>query len=134
VTEPNRLRDEAALNAYRTGSASIAAVAARPRSIGSRLVFIAGVALAIIGIPFFFGPELFHQEVGLGLICLGAGIAVLVIARVMIRNAVAAARHSKLAVAGSAIFELPHLLVLVVVGCGLIGFAALMFAAAFGII
>jgi len=88
MPEPNRLRDAAPPNTYRAGIAHRAASrgqAVRQRSTSvsppkqrskSRRVFIGGLLVAFIGVPLFFGPGLHFAEAGIGLICLGLGVAV----------------------------------------------------------
>jgi hypothetical protein len=156
---PNRLRDEAVPNTFRTGSAAgrtggapsrtrgasdrarppntlptaPARRAARARWPGSRKVLVGGVVLAILGIPFFFAPGLPAQEAGIGLICLGAGIAITIVSRAMARDAVATARRSRLAAAG-VLVAAPHMIVFGAAGLGLIAFGLGILAIALGVI
>jgi hypothetical protein len=146
MSEPNRLRDQSAPNSYPTGG-----VSDRPEAVGApqttrststvrrrsnrgRRVIYGGLAIAVVGIPFFFGPGITSEEIGIGLICLGIGIAITTVSRRSILEAIAVARQSKLAAAGTAIFFAPHLLAMGAVGCGLIGFGLLLLALAFGVI
>jgi hypothetical protein len=146
VSEPNRLRDQSAPNSYPTGSVSDRPEAVdaphanrststvRRRSNRGRRVIYGGLAIASVGIPFFFGRGITSEEIGIGLICLGIGIAITVVSRRSILKAVAVARQSKLAAAGTAVFFAPHILAMGAVGCGLIGFGLLLLALAFGVI
>jgi hypothetical protein len=146
MSEPNRLRDQSAPNSYPTGG-----VSDRPEAVGTpqttrststvrrrsnrgRWVIYGGLAIAVVGIPFFFGPGITSEEIGIGLICLGIGIAITTVSRRSILEAIAVARQSKLAAAGTAIFFAPHLLAMGAVGCGLIGFGLVLLALAFGVI
>ena len=106
----------------------------RRRPNRGRRVIYSGLAIAVVGIPFFFGPGITSEEIGIGLICLGIGIAITVVSRRSILEAVAVARQSKLAAAGTALFFAPHLLAMGAIGCGLIGFGLVLLALAFGVI
>ena len=124
--EPNRLRDEGVPNAYRTDVASVRVEPGRTidvpaRRITSRRVLLAGIFLAILGIPFFFGGEFQAQLIGTGLICLGVGIAVTVVARRAVIDSMAAARRSKAGAVGALVLA-PHTIAIGVVGLGLIVF------------
>ena len=110
-----------------------AATPPKSRPIGSRQLLIGGIAVAITGIPFFFGPGLWFQEVGIGLICLGAGVAITVAIRRAVLDDVTAARGSKVA-AAAAVIVLPHTLVFGAIGLGLIGFGLMLLAIALGIL
>jgi hypothetical protein len=124
--EPNYLRDEGVPNAYRT---DVALARAEPRRtvdvpaprITSRQVLLAGIFLAIVGISFFFGGEFQAQLIGTGLICLGAGIAITVIARRAVIDSIAVARRSKAGAVGALVLA-PHTIAICVVGLGLIVF------------
>jgi hypothetical protein len=146
MSEPNRLRDQSAPNSYPTGG-----VSDRPEAVGTpqttrststvrrrsnrgRRVIYGGLAIAVVGIPFFFGPGITSEEIGIGLICLGIGIAITTVSRRSILEAIAVARQSKLAAAGTALFFAPHLRAMGAVGCGLIGFGLVLLALAFGVI
>ena len=103
------------------------------RSISSRRVFVAGVLIAVIGIPFFFGGRFEAQLIGTGLISLGAGIALSMIARRAAVDSVTAARSSKAGAVGALILA-PHTIAFGVLGLGLIGFGLLVLAIAVGIL
>jgi hypothetical protein len=97
-------------------------------------VIYGGLAIAVVGIPFFFGPGITSEEIGIGLICLGIGIAITVVSRRSVLEAVAVARQSKLAATGTVVFFAHHLLAVGAIGCGLIGLGLLFLAIAFGIV
>lgn len=155
MTEPNRLRDTAPPNTYRTGvtrerargtrdpsiDALGVSVRARPTSSrpagvrwrGSRAGFLGGIVLAILGCPLFFAPGLPAEEAGIGMVCVGTGIAVAVVGRGMVANAIVEARRSKLA-AVRVLLAAPHLVVVAAAGVGLIAFGLMVLAIAVGIL
>jgi hypothetical protein len=133
MTAPNRLRDQAPPNVVANGSGEATPPARRRRGLGLRHVAISGVALAVIGIPFFFGAGLQSQEVGLGLIAIGAGIAITVTVGRSVLDDLAASRRS-LGAALVAIVLLPHTGWVALIGLGMIGFGALVLAIAAGLI
>ena len=143
MTEPNRVRDEAVPNIYRTGvvadrrqpaeqMASPARTGGVPmRLMSARKVFVGGIMIAMLGVPLFFGGEFRGEMIGVGLISLGAGITITVVARRLIADSVAAARRSKAAAVGVLVLA-PHTIVIGVVGLGLIAFGLAVLGIAFG--
>ncbi len=99
--------------------------------ITARRALIGGLLLAALGVPFLFGPGLTTELIGIGLICLGAGIALTVVVRGALIEGIAAARRSRASAAGM-VFVAPHLVVFGAIGLGLIALGVLMLAAAFG--
>jgi hypothetical protein len=146
MSEPNRLTGEAAPNSLWTASPSGrlpaettagSSVRGRPgrstRMSGSRRLFLVGIALAIAGIPFFLAPDLTAEYLGVGLICLGSGIALTVVVRRWVLDAIASARRSKLAAVGQVILA-PHLFIFGVAGLGLVGVGLVFLVAALGLL
>jgi hypothetical protein len=94
-----------------------------------RIGFVAGLLLAAVGIPLFFGASLVAEEVGIALICLGVGIALVSVLLASARADVATSRQST----GAAVVTtmlLPHTAVVWLIALGLIAFGLLMVVAA----
>jgi hypothetical protein len=87
--------------------------------------FTAGLFAAAVGVPLFFGDSLMSEELGIVLICLGIGGALLSVLLGSARADVAASRRS-LPVAIGTIALLPHTALGWVVGLALVAFGALM--------
>jgi hypothetical protein len=94
-----------------------------------RVGFVAGLLMAAVGIPLFFGASLVSEEIGIALICLGVGIALVSVLLASARADVAASRHSAGTAVATTLF-LPHTVVVWLIAIGLIGFGLLMVIAA----
>jgi hypothetical protein len=88
-----------------------------------------GLAMAALGVPLFFGESLDQEEVGLGLVTLGLGIALLTVLATAGRKDVAEARRSKGAALAGLVL-LPHLIPIWILGLGLVAFGAAILAIA----
>jgi hypothetical protein len=90
-----------------------------------RIGFVAGLLLAAVGIPLFFGASLLSEEIGIALICLGIGIGLLSVLLASARADVAASRQSTTAAIVTTLL-LPHTAVVWLVALALVAFGLLM--------
>jgi hypothetical protein len=94
-----------------------------------RIGFVAGLLLAAAGLPLFFGASLISEEIGIALICLGVGIALLSVLLASARADVAASRRSAATAVATTLF-LPHTALVWLAAIALVGFGLLMLLAA----
>ena len=163
MTEPNRLRNEAVPNVFRgaatpdrlppggaTGrpgalvgrraeagalaSQPGVAALAKPRRSGSRNAIVAGLLLAVAGVPLFFAPGVKLETTGLGMVTLGTGVVVTTFWRRLVADWVRASRRSVVAGAVGLLFAAPHLAAIAIVGLGLVAFGLACLAAGFGLL
>jgi hypothetical protein len=114
--------------AVRTRLADQSQTIARAKRRG-RIGFVAGLLLAAAGIPLFFGASLVSEEIGIALICLGVGIAMVSALLASARADVEASRRSTTTAVATTLF-LPHTLVVWLIAIGLIAFGLLVLLAA----
>ena len=94
-----------------------------------RIGFVAGLLMAAVGVPLFFGRSLLSEEIGIALICLGIGVALLSVLLASLRAEVAASRQSTATAVTNTLF-LPHTAIGWLVALGLVAFGLLVLLAA----
>jgi hypothetical protein len=101
---------------------------------GPRILLLVPIAAAIIGVAFFFGPDLFSQELGIALICLGVGVTIIAAGVLSMRSSIDSARTSTRGAILFAGFFGPRAILRTATGVVITGFGALMLVVAFDLI
>jgi hypothetical protein len=123
------LHDRPARRSFRPSLAGL-----RSSLEGPRILLLVPIASAIAGVAFFFGPDLFSEELGIALICLGVGVTIIAAGGLSMRESIDSARASTQGAVLFAVFFGPRAILRTATGLVITAFGALMLAVALDLI